>query len=488
MNAKKPPVVMALLSFVLICLYPCLFQYTSNAPESKLVDAAIFFGIFLAIGLLGFLILFLLLRNIGAAGFLTDIGMLIFMNIGLINSSLVGLFPWMRVRYLLVVLAVPLAALFFLFLKKKYRCDIPCLLVNLMFGAASFVTLLGGAPDMIDEIKQNSARENLGQQEVITASGQHPNVYYFIYDEYAGPACLEYYYKYNNDPFYEQLTERGFNCSQSSYNPESCATVILVPVLHNLGYDIPPYFNSNDNIPTRLTQTYLDLGYNVNVISQEEFLDSDGGTELTQRQSSDSIARYLYTNSLLPSTPLCGPLESLPQLWALHGNEKMLYEVQELFVDSWQYTEEGPTLTLGYIGMPHTNFYYDKDGAPVSREHWMNWKDPQYYLGFLEYTNGQILRTVDEIISHDPGAIVILQSDHGARTGYHLEELYGGPYDPEAETIYQQNILNCVYWGGRQLDIEGLTGVNTLRLILNETYGMELEMLPVPSGFVNVYP
>ena len=43
--------------------------------------------------------------------------------------------------------------------------------------------------------------------------------------------------------------------------------------------------------------------------------------------------------------------------------------------------------------------------------------DPQYYLGFLQYASRRILAAVDEIQAHDPTAIIILQSDHGARNG-----------------------------------------------------------------------
>lgn len=91
-------------------------------------------------------------------------------------------------------------------------------------------------------------------------------------------------------------------------------------------------------------------------------------------------------------------------------------------------------------------------------------------------------------MTHDPTAVIILQSDHGARVGYHLAELYGDDYDPETETIHQQNILNCVYAGGRQLDISGLSGINTLRTVLNQVYGMEYDRIPQREGFINYYP
>lgn len=45
-----------------------------------------------------------------------------------------------------------------------------------------------------------------------------------------------------------------------------------------------------------------------------------------------------------------------------------------------------------------------------------------------------------------------------------------------------ENILNCVYWGAEVevQDIEGLSGINTLRLVLNIEFGSDFEMISVP--------
>ena len=50
-----------------MCLYPCLFQYAGNIPEARLWDALVFFGLFLAIGAVVYLIV---LVGIGVATYL----------------------------------------------------------------------------------------------------------------------------------------------------------------------------------------------------------------------------------------------------------------------------------------------------------------------------------------------------------------------------------------------------------------------------------
>lgn len=147
---------------------------------------------------------------------------------------------------------------------------------------------------------------------------------------------------------------------------------------------------------------------------------------------------------------------------------------------AWRYAEDGPTLTLGYVQCPHTYFLYDADGNPVPAEHGNDWADPQYYLGYLQYASSRILSAVDEIQSHDPGAIIILQSDHGARTLYHAS-LHGLAAESRRDDVHhQQNVLNCVYLPGESADIQGKSGINTLRTVLNQAFGMHMPMVDSP--------
>ena len=80
---------------LLVSLYPCLFQYSTNLPESRFSDAAVFWGIFAGIGLLAFLVCLLILRRVEAAGFLGTLCLLAGMNFGLLKSGVQKLLPWL---------------------------------------------------------------------------------------------------------------------------------------------------------------------------------------------------------------------------------------------------------------------------------------------------------------------------------------------------------------------------------------------------------
>ena len=50
-----------------------------------------------------------------------------------------------------------------------------------------------------------------------------------------------------------------------------------------------------------------------------------------------------------------------------------------------------------------------------------------------------------------------------------------------------QNILNSVYYQGKEMDIEGKSGINTLRIVLNEIFMTNYEMLDNPEKYLYQY-
>ena len=58
-----------------------------------------------------------------------------------------------------------------------------------------------------------------------------------------------------------------------------------------------------------------------------------------------------------------------------------------------------------------------------------------------------------------------------------VEDFDAEAYDEQEENFYMQNILNCVYYKGETIDIEGENGINTLRRTLNYVFGTDYEML-----------
>ena len=209
------------------------------------------------------------------------------------------------------------------------------------------------------------------------------------------------------------------------------------------------------------------------------FLKTAGCNVLNDDLEGDTISTYLINNSALKQ------IESvMKELYKRSHGDSMSYEsytrnILELMENSPDYIAKNqPTLTIGYIQSPHDPIMFREDGSALPENQWHNWKDKQLYIGQLKYISQTIENVIQNIKESDPDALVIIQSDHGSRYPYWMvEDFDAEAYDEQEENFYMQNILNCVYYKGETIDIEGENGINTLRRTLNYVFGTDYEML-----------
>ena len=143
-----------------------------------------------------------------------------------------------------------------------------------------------------------------------------------------------------------------------------------------------------------------------------------------------------------------------------------------------------PTFTIAYFVCPHDYFVFDQNGNFIPDELGTDLTNKDTYINQLIYVNHVIEETVANIKENDPNAVIIIQSDHGMRYPHWMDFHYENyDYDPVAENPYMQNVLNCVYYQGEIIPIEGLSGVNTLRMVLNHVFGTNYEMLDSPEQY-----
>ena len=226
----------ALLAIFLTCLYPCLFVFSQNAGEAKAVDMLPFLGIFLATALILLGVLAVIFRNLSRAAFTTCLGMLVVINFSLVAEGVTGLMPWFHAKYLFVLVALLGCGFVGLLLKKKPNMTVGCVLVAIAFGAMSLVSVFTAVPKLIAVLSYAQEAEEAPEAGSQTISGEKPNVYYLLFDEYGGDENLMTYFGFDNSDFYEELESRGFSVSHTTYNTESCWTDTLVPNLLNMDY------------------------------------------------------------------------------------------------------------------------------------------------------------------------------------------------------------------------------------------------------------
>lgn len=479
----------ALLAVLLTCFYPCIFLFSQNAGEANGRDMLPFFVLFLLTAILGLLVTGLIFRNMSRAAFLTCLGMLVVINFTLVSDAIKGLLPWFHSKYQLALVVVLLLALMILLLRKKPNMTAGCVILALTFGALSLVSLFTAVPKLISAASYAPPAPTSPQAHVAFA-GEKRNVYYLLFDEYGGDENLSAYFGYDNSAFYEELESLGFSISRSSKNTESCWTDTLIPNLLNLSYV------ASDDMPEKVRRTYLEdplmlqmfreNGYKTNLINHRAFLRLQGAEELTSGQTEDNISEYLLKNSLFEKIPPIRDRISYYLFKTYRDNYKgPLENAFSALKTCPERAAEGPTLTVSYIQCPHAPFVYNADGSLRDLSSGWYWKDTSLYPGQLQYVNTLILEAIRNIQSQDPSAVILLLSDHGARVPLHMVEQFGGPrFDAAKETPVMQSCLMCAYVPGEALDIEGDTGINMTRKVLNAAFGLNLEEIPEAEGYI----
>lgn len=119
---KKISCLISLGSVLMVCLYPCLFQWFNNIDEAPVKDLFPMLPIFLRIAIVVWGIAYLVIRRFSSAAFFTSVAMFMFINIGMCSSLLKGHIGWLQDRYVIVAGVIILATL----LDTQCGVDVVC--------------------------------------------------------------------------------------------------------------------------------------------------------------------------------------------------------------------------------------------------------------------------------------------------------------------------------------------------------------------------
>ena len=489
------------LSMVAVCAFPCVFMYARNAGEVDASEMMPFLLVFLVSAAILFLVTLPFFRNASRAAFWTDLAMLVIINFSLVADFIKKKIPFLWDRYQLVVVLLILLVIFLLLLKKKPDLRTGCMLLLIAFGAMALINFAAAVPALIakQRIHQQFSENPISNEYVISNMEfpyqERPNVYLFIFDEYGGYENLLHYYNYDNLSFLEELEDRGFVVSNTSRNTEGIFSVTLLPNLLNLNYVVREEDETEKKLmflySCQMYRLFAANGYRINLVNHLDYLGSDGCRVLTANQTHKTISVYLLRNSLYGKIPATRSFLTYYFISDYGASYRVgLDNAFEAGLSCWKEAEknECPTLTIGYYQFPHSPTMVGPNGEALPFETGWHWSDPSLYLGQVEYCNKYILELADSIQEHDPDALIFLCSDHGNRYALHMLQIRAiEEYDPHIENPYMQNILNAVCYKGQFFDIEGQTGINTIRRVLNQVYGTEFDDIEPFYSYLYAY-
>jgi len=487
------------LLIVVFCSYPTYLIFTQNAIELTFIETLIPIIFSVIIGIIVFFTIYLIFRKSYFSALLTITMMYCFLNFNKLKS-IVHIGPlynniefirthvtWVAFIYAAIFAVVVFFIAWKLSKKKELLKNTVLLIFSITAGLMLFNTILA-VPSIVKRLSVREVKkEELKVYQKYIKEEEKRNIYYFILDEYGSSYALNKYYDYSNDNFDRFLDNAKFSVSDSSANRTNETTANLadnfsLDYVANKKMITEQYLflirngeffnilkaNNYEQYSFSTEQKYLQLKSLDGALYEKNFI---GETLVHVNEVGENIFDIAYTNSML--YPIFGSF--------IIGNMGVSLEHGQRIQTIFDYYDtmnrsvgDEPRMIVSYICSPHTPFIFNENGDRIPKSEKANWSEKNYYLDQLKYLSNRMQNSVENIIEKDPESIIIIQSDHG----FHG---HGGS-DPKTVTPFKMEkedelrILNAVYFGGEKLEIEGLSGPNTLRLVLT-MLGLDYPML-----------
>lgn len=337
-------------------------------------------------------------------------------------------------------------------------------------------------------------------QEDLDQSSSLPDIYYVILDGYASSSILEEIYDYDNVPFLDHLTSLGFYVAGGS-RTNYCQTALSLGSSLNMQY--------LDGLADRVGPDYQRRAPLLGLVHDNEvsaFLKEHGyitvvfasGWSITEIRGADVYVSPRWSPDefqtlLLDMTPVPFVMDQMGMVgdYDLH-RERILYTFEHL-ADFTQ--EEAPVFVFAHIILPHPPFVFGPGGEEINPDYPYSLHDAsslirergltrdEYIKGYrdqLLFANGKVQSALEAILSQSAEPpLIILQADHGPGSLLDWEDV---------ESTYlreRMSILNAYYMpDGGDAGLYGeITPVNTFRVVFNEYFGTDLELLSDESYF-----
>ena len=316
---------------------------------------------------------------------------------------------------------------------------------------------------------------------------EHPDIYYILLDGYSRADTLEAM-GYDNSQFLQSLEQMGFYvvaCSTSNYR----STLLSMPSIFNMEYlhDFLP-FAGEDNSSVPLLSNFLihnrvrseleklgytiisfETGYEWNEWTDADYFLAPNNYSALRTMFVPYLTQFEYL--FLQNTAL-GPYVENSKFGTTRYND--LYERVNFTLEELPNTVslKGPKFVYAHILAPHYPFIFLSDGSLNS--------DPRYYTSeegtpsdpeltrigyinnvqFLNSRVSDILQTILQNSTTPP--VIIIQGDHGHVIPERRFNNLSAFYLPnvKSELLYPQ-----------------ISSVNTFRVVFNEYFGADFELL-----------
>jgi hypothetical protein len=496
----------------LVAVYPVIFLLAENIESVRMGAGLRASLLLLTVALLAFLLSLLLTRDLRKSGITALVMVLVFFLFFFLLYA--PAYRWLREvslaghvlgrhRYLVPFTGLVVLTLGLMTWRLSRKAS-PRFLKNFTLAAnlVSLALILIPVITIIAYSLKKQTASGLTRQELpvldqaLKLPDQPPDVYYIILDMHTSDQVLKELMAYDNSAFTTALRERGFfvsTCSRSNY----ASTQLSLTSSVNMAYlqdftdsyktsSLYPYFQSS-----RVRLAFENAGYLIYAF--------ESGYPYTDLVDADHYFQPVTSTLDLLRYPGLTPFESL--LMRVSAGQ-ILYETREGLSQQLQYIidaayveyrdrilytldtlpqlakEPGPKFVFAHILAPHDPFVFDADGSTAWRRtpFALN-EDPEFAAGYgwdvygpayvdeIIYVHQRVLAIIDQIMTTSATPpVIILQGDHGI------------PRLVVSDAQYE--IYNAIYLGGETTALyNNLSPVNNFRLVFNQVFGTQMELL-----------
>jgi hypothetical protein len=330
----------------------------------------------------------------------------------------------------------------------------------------------------------------------LRAPARPPDIIHVIFDRYASDAVLRNRYRFDNSTLTQELRARGFVVADHS-NANYFKTGLSLAATLNHMYlndqfagleatsDWRPVYRLVDQ--HNVWRSLKPLGYEYVHLGSwwEPTRHNSNATRNRSYASIPHFAHWLYRNTPLSDLGVSagGMLDARREQWKrIHAQLKDLETIR---------AGERPLFAFVHFLLPHDPYVFGPRGEFLPPEVVKKRTTSENYVNHIRFANVVLLQVVDRLLkdSSRQKPVIIVQADEGPLPArYDADTLAFDWRQATPDELREKfGILNAMYLpgaAGHGLH-PGITPVNTYRVLFNEYFGADLELLPDRS-FVSV--
>tara|TARA_A100001037_G_C15121655_1_gene624134 strand:- start:677 stop:2266 length:1590 start_codon:yes stop_codon:yes gene_type:complete len=499
-----------ILHTILFAIFPVLLIYSQNIH--LLPIAEIIFPLFLIVGvsLIAWKIITYFFDNKFKSGLLISLFLVLFFSYGHVYNLLVDTsifdFDIGRHRFLLIPFVISLVAASVFIIKTSRKLNNLSSIVTVISLTAVMILFVNVSMDIsqenfFDSSLMSSEENFLGTGASRTSgielfysqkslrdipeniqSSSKPDIYYIILDEYGSNHALKNFFNHDNSSFTDSLLEKNFFIFEPSFTNYPTTVQSLGSTLNM------KYINYLSDQTTENSKNYhllndvLSKNEVMKVLKQNDYFIINMGALWGPNNSfhfSDidlcefkEFNRDSLMRELLQITMLSYVQERLVE----EGRrDRVLCVFEEL--PELQKIPTNPKFVFAHIMLPHAPYIFGPNGesiTPGNSLDGMPWEPRKAHVDQIKFANQKIITLLNSILTYNTNSIIIIQGD----TGSSFENDWNSPSNELI--IERMSNLNAIYMPDNNYSYfeETTTPVNTFRIIMNEIFDKNYEMLP----------